>query len=205
MYLTNSINETASAPIDPKIKHKQQRLLLLRHASKCPAKEGECRKTPHCWEMKKWWKHISECHDKNCKYPHCLSSRYVLMHYRRCKDADCPVCAPVRSAPDPYTDKSKPTTVKEEEPGLKRPRMHYRRYKDADYINLRIKLLEHAGASNLTEAQRRERQRNINLHIKLLEHASLCVSPNCASSNCAKMKQYLKHSKICKVRQIVQE
>jgi E1A/CREB-binding protein len=62
-----------------------------------------------------------------------------------------------------------------------------------------------AGASNLTEAQRRERQRNINLHIKLLEHASLCVSPNCASSNCAKMKQYLKHSKICKVRQIVQE
>ena len=115
-------NETASAPIDPKIKHKQQRLLLLRHASKCPAKEGECRKTPHCWEMKKWWKHISECHDKNCKYPHCLSSRYVLMHYRRCKDADCPVCAPVRSAPDPYTDKSKPTTVKEEEPGLKRPR-----------------------------------------------------------------------------------
>ncbi len=81
---------------DPKIKHKQQRLLLLRHASKCTAKDGECRKTPHCAEMKKLWKHISECHDKNCKYPHCLSSRYVLMHYRRCKDSRCPACAPVR-------------------------------------------------------------------------------------------------------------
>jgi len=80
-----------------RIKHKQQRLLLLRHASKCEAKPGECKKTPHCAEMKKLWKHISECHDKNCTYRHCLSSRYVLMHYRRCKDAKCPSCAPVRA------------------------------------------------------------------------------------------------------------
>ena len=55
-------------------------------------------------------------------------------------------------------------------------------------------------SSNLTEDQLKERQRNINLHIKLLEHASLCNSDNCASSNCAKMKQYLNHSKDCKVR-----
>lgn len=81
---------------DPKIKHKQQRLLLLRHASKCQAKDGECRKTPHCADMKKLWRHISGCQDKNCSYPHCLSSRYVLMHYRRCKDAQCPACAPVK-------------------------------------------------------------------------------------------------------------
>lgn len=52
--------------------------------------------------------------------------------------------------------------------------------------------------SNLTDDQRKERQRNINLHIKLLEHASLCNNDNCASSNCAKMKQYLNHSKDCK-------
>lgn len=82
--------------VDPKIKHKQQRLLLLRHASKCTAKPGECKKTPHCAEMKKLWAHISNCHDKNCTYPHCLSSRYVLMHYRKCKDVNCPACAPVR-------------------------------------------------------------------------------------------------------------
>ena len=53
--------------------------------------------------------------------------------------------------------------------------------------------------SNLTEAQRKERQKNITLHIKLLEHASLCKSSNCGSSNCAKMKNYLKHSQTCKV------
>jgi E1A/CREB-binding protein len=53
--------------------------------------------------------------------------------------------------------------------------------------------------SNLTEKQRKERQKNINLHIKLLEHASMCNSPNCASSNCAKMKNYLEHSQDCKV------
>ena len=96
--VTESSTESSrsSTEVDPKIKHKQQRLLLLRHASKCTAKEGECRKTPHCAEMKKLWKHISECHDNKCKYPHCLSSRYVLMHYRKCKDSRCPACAPVR-------------------------------------------------------------------------------------------------------------
>lgn len=84
------------AQLDPKVKHKQQRLLLLRHASKCEAKDGECRTTPHCVEMKKLWKHISDCQIQDCKYPHCLSSRYVLMHYRRCKDKYCQSCAPLR-------------------------------------------------------------------------------------------------------------
>jgi hypothetical protein len=120
-FSTSPSTETRNGA-DPKIKHKQQRLLLLRHASKCTAKEGECRKTPHCAEMKRLWKHISECHDKNCKYPHCLSSRYVLMHYRRCKDARCPACAPVRKtiqdsqAPDSET--KPPVTI--EEPPKKR-------------------------------------------------------------------------------------
>ena len=82
---------------DPRIKHKQQRLLLLRHASKCTAPEGKCTKTPYCASMKKLWKHISECQDHNCSVPHCLSSRCVLMHYRKCKDPKCPTCAPVRS------------------------------------------------------------------------------------------------------------
>lgn len=57
--------------------------------------------------------------------------------------------------------------------------------------------------SNLTEAQRKERQRNIELHIKILEHASLCDSINCASANCIKMKKYLEHAKMCKVRKII--
>lgn len=57
-----------------------------------------------------------------------------------------------------------------------------------------------AGGSELTEAQRRERQRNIQLHIQLIEHASRCNSATCSSSNCAKMKSYLKHGSTCKLK-----
>mmetsp|Transcript_26778 Transcript_26778/g.79132 ORF Transcript_26778/g.79132 Transcript_26778/m.79132 type:complete len:633 (+) Transcript_26778:2582-4480(+) len=56
------------------------------------------------------------------------------------------------------------------------------------------------GGSELTEAQRRERQRNIQLHIQLIEHASRCNSASCSSSNCAKMKSYLKHGSTCKLK-----
>ena len=49
-----------------------------------------------------------------------------------------------------------------------------------------------------TEAQRNERRHHIKLHIQLLEHASLCNSTKCKSTNCVKMKQYLKHAEVCK-------
>ena len=81
-----------------RIIHKQQRLLLLRHASKCTAEEGKCKVTPHCHSMRLLWKHISNCSKKDCDVAHCISSRYVLMHYRKCKDAKCPSCQPVREA-----------------------------------------------------------------------------------------------------------
>merc|ERR1711862_876596 len=54
------------------------------------------------------------------------------------------------------------------------------------------------GTNGLTEAQRRERQRNLQLHIQLIEHASRCEG--CSSSNCAKMKNYLKHGRTCKLK-----
>ena len=57
-----------------------------------------------------------------------------------------------------------------------------------------------SGGSGLTEHQRRDRQRNIQLHIQLIEHASRCNAPTCASQNCAKMKHYLKHSHLCKIK-----
>jgi len=82
---------------DPnKSRHKQQRLLLLRHASKCNYEDGQCPVTPHCAEMKVLWKHIASCKDQYCKVKHCMSSRYVLSHYRRCKDSGCDICGPVR-------------------------------------------------------------------------------------------------------------
>ena len=61
--------------------------------------------------------------------------------------------------------------------------------------------VDNQGASNgLTEEQRRERQRNIQLHITLIEHAARCNTPTCKSSNCIKMKSYLKHSVTCTVK-----
>lgn len=83
-------------PESSKARHKQQRLLLLRHASKCNAEPGRCTTTPHCAEMKVLWKHIANCKDQYCKVKHCMSSRYVLSHYRRCNDPGCEICGPVR-------------------------------------------------------------------------------------------------------------
>ncbi len=80
------------------LRHQQQRLLLLRHAAKCPHEDGRCPVTPHCSGMKRLWKHIAECKNQKCQVPHCVSSRYVLSHYHRCKDVRCPVCGPVREA-----------------------------------------------------------------------------------------------------------
>ena len=80
------------------LRHQQQRLLLLRHAAKCPHQDNQCPVTPHCAGMKRLWKHIAECKDQKCMVPHCVSSRYVLSHYHRCKDVRCPVCGPVREA-----------------------------------------------------------------------------------------------------------
>jgi len=56
------------------------------------------------------------------------------------------------------------------------------------------------GGRGLSEAERRERQRNIQLHIQLIEHASRCNSSQCQSSNCAKMKSYLQHGRVCTVK-----
>ncbi|CAN0302855.1 unnamed protein product, partial [Discosporangium mesarthrocarpum] len=78
------------------LRQQQQRLLLLRHASKCPHETDPCNVTPHCRAMKQLWKHIAECKIQTCDVPHCVSSRFVLSHYHRCKKPKCAVCAPVR-------------------------------------------------------------------------------------------------------------
>jgi len=51
--------------------------------------------------------------------------------------------------------------------------------------------------SQLTEAQRQERQRSIQLHMQLLQHAAKCHSPKCPSANCNKMKGLLRHGSTC--------
>ena len=52
----------------------------------------------------------------------------------------------------------------------------------------------------LTEAQRRERQRSIQLHMTLLQHAATCNSAKCPSANCTKMKGLLKHGAQCQIK-----
>jgi E1A/CREB-binding protein len=54
--------------------------------------------------------------------------------------------------------------------------------------------------SGLSEKERKQRQRNLLLHIQLIEHASRCNSTSCSSTNCAKMKQYLQHARVCKTK-----
>ncbi|OEU21597.1 hypothetical protein FRACYDRAFT_165389, partial [Fragilariopsis cylindrus CCMP1102] len=75
----------------------QQRLLLLRHASKC--KMGNACTTKFCAQMKPLWQHMKKCRDKDCSTRHCQSSRCVLTHYRICKSqgktATCEICGPV--------------------------------------------------------------------------------------------------------------
>lgn len=94
-----------------KVRHKQQRLLLLRHASRCKYPAGQCPVTPHCASMKKLWEHIAHCKNQQCTVPHCLSSRYVLSHYRRCKDPKCPACAPVRETIRKSNENEQPTPI----------------------------------------------------------------------------------------------
>lgn len=95
---SNPISQSTDEHRKQVLKQQQQRLLLLRHASKCPHENGRCPVTPHCWNMKQLWKHIMSCKDQDCKVAHCVSSRYVLSHYSKCKEPTCPVCGPVREA-----------------------------------------------------------------------------------------------------------
>ena len=54
--------------------------------------------------------------------------------------------------------------------------------------------------TELTDAQRKERQRSIQLHMTLLQHAATCNSPKCPSANCTKMKGLLKHGAQCQIK-----
>jgi len=78
------------------LKHKQQRLLILRHSYVCAYCNTICPITPHCHLMKQLWKHMNHCVNNECSIPHCISSRMVLMHFKRCTMRSCLICRPVR-------------------------------------------------------------------------------------------------------------
>jgi len=77
------------------LRNQQQYLLLLHHASECPAVASEC-KNPHCAQMKDSWKHMTRCDDIRCTVAGCYYGRRVLYHYHRCKKKiRCQLCGPV--------------------------------------------------------------------------------------------------------------
>ena len=89
------------------IRRKVQRLLLIRHATRCkvpinsdPNADGSqvlCPVTSQCGEGRRLASHIRKCRDINCQYKWCLTTRDVLGHYRSCHDRRCEICGPVRA------------------------------------------------------------------------------------------------------------
>ncbi len=79
------------------IQHQVNRLILLRHASKCT--KGAMCTVKKCPQMISLWNHMKICRDKDCKTEHCLTSRCILNHYRICKEKNraskCKICSPV--------------------------------------------------------------------------------------------------------------
>jgi len=61
-------------------------------------------------------------------------------------------------------------------------------------------LVQSENGGQLTEEQRRQRQRSIQLHMQLLAHAATCRNPACPSANCQKMKNLLQHGTKCAVK-----
>jgi len=53
-------------------------------------------------------------------------------------------------------------------------------------------------AQQLTEEQKREREKSIQMHLHLLNHASSCNNKECKSKNCARMRDFLRHGQSCK-------
>lgn len=157
------------------IKAKQQRLFLLYHSQKCQNADGQCPVTKNCGKMKQLWLHINKkCKDNRCGFPHCCSSRAILNHYRKCTDAECRVCGPVRKA-ILMNDSRLSSTRGVEETSIEQ-------------------------SSSGGSQKQKVRQKSLHLHLKLLRHASSCMSSNCPSPNCAKMKAYLFHSRMCEER-----
>ena len=101
------------------LRQQQQRLLLLRHASKCP--HDKCPVTSHCEGMKKLWRHIMSCKEAECKIAHCVSSRYVLSHYSKCRETQCPVCGPVREAIKRNSERGRAIVQMSQQSGLIMP------------------------------------------------------------------------------------
>jgi TAZ zinc finger len=168
----------------------QASMAALLHASTCD--DPTC-PSVSCAKMKGLMEHGSQCQVKSpvgcheCKRIHAL----LLGHARRCKVANClfPNCTAIRKSCRETAEKNLSMRLECNETNNCSARQ-------ARQLNPVA-----AGQENeLTEEQRRERERSIELRMTLLLHASTCDDPKCPSANCAKMKGYLKHGSQCQVK-----
>mmetsp|Transcript_9984 Transcript_9984/g.21059 ORF Transcript_9984/g.21059 Transcript_9984/m.21059 type:complete len:256 (+) Transcript_9984:198-965(+) len=85
MRKSKLIRKISSRPDNFKDRVMQQRIALLRHASRCNAPIGTCKVSRHCAKTKAVWNHIVNdgCNDPKCSVKHCVSSRYVLSRHQR--------------------------------------------------------------------------------------------------------------------------
>ena len=170
-------------PKELRIKHDQQRLLLLHHANKCKV-VGPCPVTLDCADMKKLWVHMRTCSNANCQIPYCFSSRSILQHHRNCKNPKCPVCGPVRatvagSNPLPLASPPPP-------PPQRRQKSHHQL----------LYLLNHnqhcKAAAPCSQTPYCDQMK------ELWKHMKGCPKSNCEFKDCKRGKWVLKHYHSCK-------
>lgn len=163
------------------LKQRQQRLLLLRHASKCD-NDVDCNWS--CSKMKVLWRHIMECKELKCDTRHCVSSRHVLSHYSRCKNHTCPVCGPVRDAIRKRLSKRGFSQVRSDDDG----------HPDEQPVQKRAKLTTPSVMASAFEegASHADQTLRLQVKLKLLTHSAYCEdSINCKEKRkCTKMKVF---------------
>lgn len=108
MQKSKSTRKLSSRPDNFKDRVMQQRIALLRHASRCNAPIGTCKVSRHCAKTKAVWNHIVNdgCNDRKCNVKHCVSSRYVLSRHQQQRGVSqwpllshSAICAAVEGSP----------------------------------------------------------------------------------------------------------
>ncbi|GAA31548.2 E1A/CREB-binding protein [Clonorchis sinensis] len=101
-YSGTNNNPSAVATDPEKRRLIQHQLILLLHARRCKAQDGDrgnqCNQ-PHCKTMRDVLQHMATCNEgKDCQKPHCASSRQIVSHWKNCSNRECPVCEPLRQS-----------------------------------------------------------------------------------------------------------
>jgi hypothetical protein len=79
------------------IKAKQQNLVSLLHATRCPTFAADVCKYSSCIKSKKLVNHSKSCKVQNCTIHGCTPTKNILQHYYSCHESTCILCDSVRN------------------------------------------------------------------------------------------------------------